>query len=182
MANDKAPHPSTEQQARREKRAEREQLDRLGRREQREQLERLAWMLDDAIRIPVIGYRIGIDPIIGLIPGVGDALGGVLSSYIVFRGAQMGASTPVLVRMSVTALIGVLVGMIPFAGDLFDAVWKANDRNVRLLKRHLDDPERTTRSSRWVNWATLGVLLLVIAGVVALGVLAIDWLFDVLFN
>ncbi len=147
---------------------------------ERERLERLAWLLDNSIRLPVVGYRIGLDPIVGLIPGIGDALGAALSGYVVVQGARLGASRAVLLRMAVNALIGVLVGVIPFLGDIFDAVWKANERNVRLLERHLDDPAHTAQRSRWALILLLTALLVVIVAVVILGVLAIDALFGMI--
>lgn len=100
-------------------------------------LERLAWLLDNSIQIPGLGYRIGIDPLLGLIPGVGDFVGGALSVYILYEAARMGVSRPLLMRMGFNVLIEVVVGTVPILGDLFDAGWKANARNVRLLQEHL---------------------------------------------
>ncbi len=101
-------------------------------------------LLDEAIRIPGIGYRIGIDPIIGLLPVSGDAVGAVLSLYIVAESARMGVPRKTLARMLVNVAIDAVGGSIPIAGSLLDVVWKANERNVSLLEKHLTD--RANRS------------------------------------
>lgn len=94
-------------------------------------------LFDEAIRIPGIGYRVGIDPLIGVLPVSGDAVGAVLSLYIVAESARLGVPPKTLLRMLVNIAIDTGVGSIPIAGDLFDIVWKANKRNVSLLEAHL---------------------------------------------
>ena len=96
-------------------------------------VDRLAYLLDDSIPIPGTGRRIGIDAVIGLVPGLGDVAGTALSGVIVVQAARMGAPFSVLLRMVLNVGIEALVGAIPFVGDLFDAWWKANRRNARLL-------------------------------------------------
>ncbi|MCC6909816.1 MAG: DUF4112 domain-containing protein [Phycisphaerales bacterium] len=100
-------------------------------------LSRLARLLDSSIRLPG-GYRIGLDGLIGLIPGIGDIIAAAISSYIILEGLALRASPGVILRMSANVLIELLVGSIPILGDLFDFAFKANERNVRLLKRHFD--------------------------------------------
>lgn len=99
-------------------------------------LERLARLLDSEFRVPGIRFRFGLDGLIGLAPGVGDAVGLALSSYIVMEAWRMGVPPQVLVRMIANILIDSAVGAVPVAGDLFDFVWKANRRNIDLLLRH----------------------------------------------
>lgn len=96
-------------------------------------------LLDEAVRIPGIGYRVGIDPLIGVLPVSGDAVGAVLSLYIVAESARLGVPPKTLVRMLVNIGIDTGAGSVPVAGDLFDVVWKANKRNVSLLEDHLAD-------------------------------------------
>ena len=96
-------------------------------------LRRLAWLLDSSIRIPGTRWTVGIDALIGLVPGLGDAAGVLLSSYIVYEAARMGAAKGVLARMVLNVAIEGVVGAIPILGDLFDAGFKANQRNIRLL-------------------------------------------------
>ena len=127
----------------------------------RRRLGRMAWLLDSAIQIPGTRFRVGLDAIIGLVPGFGDIAGVLLSSYIVREAARAGAPTSVLLRMAWNVAVEGIVGMIPFAGDIFDAAWKANQRNVALLDAHFENPQRTRRSSQ----VFVGLL---IAGLIAL--------------
>ncbi len=115
--------------------------------ESRRRLERLAWLLDSSIPIPGTRWSIGLDALIGLVPFLGDLVGGILSSTILAEAARLGASRSVLARMALNIAIEGLLGLIPFAGDVFDAAWKANQRNVRLLGAWLDRPARAERSS-----------------------------------
>src|SRR5918999_2546085 len=99
----------------------------------RRRLARLAWLLDNSIPLPGTRFRIGIDAIIGLVPGLGDLLGVLLSSYIVREAARLGAPPSVLTRMAFNVAPEGLVGLVPVVGDVFDAAWKANQRNLVLL-------------------------------------------------
>jgi hypothetical protein len=99
-------------------------------------LERLARLLDSEFRVPGTRFRFGVDGLIGLAPGVGDAIGLALSSYIVMEAWRMGVPPQILVRMIANIVVDSAVGAVPIAGDLFDFVWKANRRNVDLLLRH----------------------------------------------
>lgn len=102
-----------------------------------DKLEKLANMLDARFAVPGLGFRFGLDSLIGLIPGIGDAVSALPAAYIVMRARQLGASNAVQARMAVNAVIDVLVGSVPVFGDLFDVGFKANRRNVALLRRHL---------------------------------------------
>ncbi len=115
----------------------------------RRRLGRFAWLLDNSIRLPGLKYRIGIDAIVGLIPGFGDLFGVLLSSYLVREAARVGAPRSMLVRMALNVAVEGVIGMIPILGDVFDAVWKANQRNFALLETYLDNPGRARRSTRW---------------------------------
>jgi hypothetical protein len=122
-----------------------------------------ARLLDQSIILPG-GYRIGIDPIIGLIPGIGDAIGTVLSFYIVYEAARLGISKCILLRMSGNVLIETLVGEIPILGDIFDAAWKANVRNARLVELHYR-PTQSERPVRKIFWTVaLSFLAVAFAG------------------
>jgi hypothetical protein len=104
----------------------------------------LRFLLDEAFRIPGTGIRFGLDGIIGLVPGVGDVLPGLLSLIIPLAAWIRGVPYVTLARMAANLGIGVLVGSIPLFGDIFDIFWKANRRNYLLLRRHLDEPRRHT--------------------------------------
>lgn len=135
---------------------------------------RLAWLLDNSIRLPG-GFRIGIDGLIGLVPGVGDLLAALLSSYIVVEAARLKAPSSVLIRMVGNIALELVIGLVPLAGDFFDFVFKANMRNVQLLETYLDQPLATQRRSRWQIGAALLVLASLIVGVLAL-VLGLVWM------
>lgn len=124
----------------------------------------LARLLDNQFRIPGTDYRIGIDPLIGLVPGIGDAVSALLAAWILVSAARIGAPPAVLARMGLNLAIDSLVGLVPVLGDLFDAGYKANARNLRLLEGWVGQPAPARRASRAVVLAVvLGVLAIVIA-------------------
>ena len=137
-----------------------------------QRLRSMAWLLDNSIPLPG-GFRIGVDAIIGLIPGIGDAIGALISVYILNEARALGAPRSVLLRMSGNVLIETLVGAIPFAGDLFDAGFKANMRNIALLERYHLDPAGSARSSRAFVVLFTVFLLVLAALMVALPVLLV---------
>jgi len=128
----------------------------------RKNLQQLAWLLDSSIPVPGTRLTVGIDALIGLFPVIGDLIGVALSSYILSQAAKLGAPRSVLWRMAFNIAVEGVVGIIPFAGDVFDAAFKANQRNVQLLDAWLDAPRRTERSTR--TFAALLVLALVLVG------------------
>ena len=123
-----------------------------------DKLSRLAWLMDSSFGIPGTNLRISWDGIIGFIPGIGDAIGALISSHILTQAAQMGAPKSVLLKMGFNIATDALLGIIPVVGDVSDFVWKANQRNVELLKDYLEQPERTVTHSR-LFIGTLGVLI-----------------------
>jgi hypothetical protein len=100
-------------------------------------LERLARLLDSQFRIPGTGIRFGLDGLIGLAPGVGDAIGLALSAYIVMEAWRLGLPAPIITRMIANLAVDTAVGSVPVVGDLFDIAWKANRRNMDLIRRHV---------------------------------------------
>ena len=135
----------------------------------------VARLLDNAISIPGTSWKIGLDPIIGLIPGVGDMIGAVLSGYIVLEAVRAEVPTFTLARMLVNVGIDTVLGAVPALGDVFDAAWKSNVMNVALLERHLAatggaPPER--RNVVGVMALALIVLVLIVGAGVALGIFA----------
>lgn len=118
-------------------------------------------LLDQCIVLPG-GFRIGIDPIIGLLPGFGDVISSVLSLYLVYQAALLGLPKRILLRMLGNVAIEALVGTFPVLGDVFDAVWKANMRNLRLIEIHYA-PGRPERSARKITRWILGVLAVFLA-------------------
>lgn len=125
----------------------------------------LGRLLDDAIPIPGTSWRIGIDPLLGLVPGVGDALGAILSTWIIVVAARIGAPATVLARMGVNVAIDAIVGVIPFLGDIADFGVKPNARNLRLLDAWMAEPARTKRASGGIVAAIVIATLLAVAAI-----------------
>jgi hypothetical protein len=130
-------------------------------------LARLSRVLDAAIRIPGTDIRVGLDPILGLIPGLGDWAGALGSGYILLRAANLGVARATLLRMAANIGVDFVAGSVPVLGDIFDLGWRANERNMALLRAHLDAPERRRRADRGFVVALvvgLGALLLLTVG------------------
>jgi hypothetical protein len=140
-------------------------------------IRRLSHLLDNALPIPGTPYRVGLDPLIGLIPGIGDAITGLISTYIVLLAMQMGVSRWTLTRMVLNILVESLIGIIPVVGDLFDAVWKSNERNRLLLEEAIKNPRGPAADRMFV----IGLALALVGVFTATGVLAfllLKWLLE----
>lgn len=139
-------------------------------------LEALAWLLDSSIPVPGTAFRIGLESLIGLVPVIGDAIGAALSSYILIMAARMGVPRITLLRMGFNIGVEAVVGVVPIAGDLFDFAWKANRRNVELLRAHVEHSDKARRG----DWAFATLFVLLVMAVVALlgwaGYAAARWL------
>jgi hypothetical protein len=145
-----------------------------------DRLRRIAWLLDDLVRVPGTSRRVGLDPVLGLVPGGGDIAGGALSAYIVFAAARLGAPPSVILRMGWNIVVDTVLGAVPLLGDLFDAWWKANRRNVALLESYMEQPGSARRSSRLVLAGVLVGIAATVIGMAALTVLAVRWLVGLL--
>ena len=141
-------------------------------------LRRLSHLLDKAIRIPGTNFRIGLDPLLGLIPGGGDTITGALSAYIIFEAARMGLPRNILGQMIANVLVDSLVGSVPVVGDLFDVGWKANVRNIALLERHLHLTPRNQKVDRFFLIGLIAVLIIIVIGFTILTVVVIQWLWQ----
>lgn len=126
------------------------------------QLERLAWILDSSIPIPGTPWKVGLDGLIGLVPGIGDLSAGVISSYILFQALRMGAPPMVIGRMALNIMLESVVGVIPVVGDLFDFAFKANQRNVALMRDYVIEPTKVKRRSAVSVLLVVGALLAVL--------------------
>ena len=127
-----------------------------------------ARVMDDAVEVPILGFRVGLDPLLGLLPGAGDVVGATFSGWMVITAARMGAAPATLARMLLNLALDVILGAVPLLGDLFDLTFKANRRNLRIVQDQVVDPDGTRIRSRAVVWgAVLGVVG-VIGGLVAL--------------
>src|ERR1700678_3564611 len=138
-----------------------------------ENLDMLSHLLDDFIKIPGTSIRFGLDGIVGLIPGIGDLIGGIASCIIIVAAWVRGVSYVTVARMVANVAIEVVVGSVPVLGDMFDIAWRANRRNYALLVGSVDEPRKHTIQS----WFFLGGVCVVLAALVLLPMLLLAWVF-----
>ena len=129
-------------------------------------LDRLAWLMDDLFRVPVLGWRFGLDALIGLIPGVGDTASSLASFYILANGVRYGVPKITLLRMGLNLGIDYAVGSLPLVGDLFDAWWKSNQKNLELLKKRATVSPEEARAASAGDWLFVGGIILGLTGMV----------------
>ncbi|MCK5859365.1 DUF4112 domain-containing protein [Abyssibacter sp.] len=134
----------------------------------RDELDRYAWLLDECIRIPGTRIRLGLDSVIGLIPGAGDLLTGGAALALVLRAHHLGAPAPLIRHMLKNVGIDVVVGAIPLLGDVFDVAWRANRRNLELLREHFSVQSGKPQQARG---AARRMWLMLAAGVIAVTVM-----------
>ena len=132
----------------------------------------MSHILDDLVEIPGTGRRIGVDPVLGLVPVVGDAVSALASIWVIAEAARFRLPPIVLARMVVNAVVDFVIGAIPVVGDLFDFVAKANSRNLALFRRHASDPNASTADQK----AFFAGLVLLLVGIVWLMVQLVGWL------
>jgi hypothetical protein len=132
-----------------------------------ESLERLGWLMDDLFRIPVIGWRVGLDAIVGLIPGFGDTATALVSFYILASAVRYRVPKVTLLRMGINIGIDYLLGSLPLVGDLFDAWWKSNKMNVALLRKRATVSASQARKGRISDWLFVGFMILLLIALAA---------------
>lgn len=135
-----------------------------------ERLRSLSRLLDSAFVIPGTRYRFGLDALIGLVPGLGDAISAVFSGYIILQASRLGAPQSVVTRMIANVAIDTVIGWVPVLGDLFDVAWKSNLKNMALLENHVRQPAAARAGSRKALLLLSGMLLLLFVGAIAVGV------------
>lgn len=133
-----------------------------------EDLERLARILDDFIRIPILNIRIGLDPILGMVPWAGDTLSALLSLYLIGSAIRYGLPKIIILRMAMNVAFDYLIGVIPFVGDASDFFVKSNRWNLNLLRKHAQERRKPSLSDYLFVIVVIGALLLLIAGGIAL--------------
>lgn len=142
-----------------------------------EQLDTLARLLDDAFAIPGTNWRFGLDAIVGLIPGIGDLITSIFSFLIVFAAWQRGLPRVTIARMVANIAVDTLVGAMPIVGDLFDAAWKSNKKNVALLKRAAAEQSSGAGfKHRAKDWLALILLISAALAMVAVPIWVLIWL------
>ena len=146
-----------------------------------ERLRTLSRLLDSAFTIPGTRVRYGLDAVIGLVPGLGDGVSALISGYLIIQASRLGAPRSVITRMIANVAIDTVFGWVPVLGDMFDVAWKSNVRNLALLETHLQNPAAARKGSRRALILLGGVLLVLFAGTVALGVLVTQLILDLLW-
>ena len=141
-----------------------------------DQLRQVARLWDELIPLPIIRRRIGLDALVGLVPGIGDVAGALVASWGLVVAIRMRAPASVLGRMLMNIGLDALIGAIPLLGDIFDIGWHAQTRNVALLEHWLADPDRASRRSAWMLAAIAGGMVAVIVAAIWLAVALIGWL------
>jgi hypothetical protein len=139
----------------------------------------IATVLDSAFYLPGTSIRIGLDPIIGLIPGFGDTLANLLGSSLLFLGAQIGLPRIALVRMSLNVFLNSVIGAIPGIGDIFSFWFKSNMRNLALIERYAREPKRVATTADWIFVVGVILLMLVLFVLMMVGTV---WLIHTLWN
>lgn len=160
-------------------------LERLTRRpkavEIEESLDRLSLWLDGVFRIPGVGWRFGLDAIIGLIPGVGDTLTSLASFYILAAGVRYRVPKITLLRMGLNLGIDYVIGSIPIIGDLFDVAWKSNQKNVELLRKRATVSAEEAHKGRVSDWLFLFFIILILVTILCGSVVAAALILRYLF-
>lgn len=150
-------------------------------RERAADLELLAHWLDSVFRIPGLNIRFGLDVLLGLIPGFGDTATSLVSLYILQAATKAGVPRVTVARMALNIALDYVVGIVPIVGDLFDVYWKANNRNVELMRRHAQATPSQERRLEWgdrlfvIGLMAMLVLLLIGSVIAAYAILAWIW-------
>jgi hypothetical protein len=127
-------------------------------------LDHLTWLMDDLFRVPVLGWRFGLDALIGLIPGLGDTATSIVSFYILAAAVRYRVPKITLLRMGLNIGIDYAVGSFPVVGDVLDAWWKSNHKNLDLLKRRATVSADEARAGRASDWLFVGGIILGLIG------------------
>lgn len=122
-------------------------------------VERLGWLMDDLFRIPVLGWRFGLDALIGLVPGLGDTTTTLVSFYILASAVRYRVPKITLLRMGLNIGLDYVIGSLPIVGDVADAWWKSNQKNVELLKKRATVSGEEASSGRFGDWLFVGGIL-----------------------
>jgi hypothetical protein len=149
------------------------------------ELEALAQLMDSIFRVPGSRIRFGMDALIGLIPGIGDLVTSFVSLYLLSAARQFGVPRVTLLRMALNVVIDLVLGAIPFIGDAFDLFWKANQRNLALLRKHAAATPLEARRLTFGDWLFVllifAVFLAIIVGAAMIAYYLIAFVFQALF-
>ena len=144
----------------------------------REQLDQLAWLLDNCFKVPGTRWRFGLESILGLVPGAGDVISGVLGLFLLIRALQFKLPKVVIARMLFNNLLDLTIGAIPFVGDAFDFVYKSNTRNMKLFHEYAGEPLKSTEK----HWLFIAGIIIVFGCLAFSIVFLVAWAFWSLFR
>ncbi|MGQ0595023.1 MAG: DUF4112 domain-containing protein [Gammaproteobacteria bacterium] len=147
-----------------------------------QRLEKLGQLLDSALPIPATRFRIGLDGILGFIPGIGDAAGAAISAYLIFEAARLGLPVTTLLRMAGNVALETVIGAVPIVGDFFDIVWKANLKNVALVRGHVENAGLPGRSPSQVGRLFLVPVMLAMLFLLVLSIAVVVLVFRFVFG
>jgi len=132
----------------------------------------IADLLDSRCKIPGTRIKFGIDPILGLIPGVGDWFGGMLSIYFMIEAFRAGGGLSVVLRIFLNIILDIIIGSIPLIGEVFDVAWKANRRNAKLIQNLHTEQKKTEKRSKWF----VGLVIVLLTGIILGLIVTVVWL------
>lgn len=135
-------------------------------------LRRIADLLDNAFLVPGTSYRVGLDPIVGVLPVLGDLISPLFAIGVLLQARELGVPKVVQTRMVFNVAIDALVGAVPVLGDLFDFAWKANDMNLALLEVHAREERRGSRG----DYAFVTLMIVLVIGLAAIPFVVLGWL------
>lgn len=135
-------------------------------------LRRIAELLDDAFVVPGTTYRVGLDPLIGLIPAIGDLISPLFTIGMLLHARELGVPKVIQARMLINVAIDTVVGLVPVFGDLFDFAWKSNNKNLALLELHA----REERSGTPEDWAFVTLMIALVVLIAAIPLVLLGWL------
>jgi hypothetical protein len=142
------------------------------------QLDQIAWFLDNAFKVPGVNWRFGAEALIGLIPGAGDIISGAIGLMLLFRAFQFKLPKIVILRMIVNTLLDITIGAVPFLGDVFDFIFKANSKNMAMFREYAEQPAQST-TRHWVFLGAVAAIFgLVVLGIIVFFIFLLNFLFQ----
>jgi hypothetical protein len=145
-------------------------------------VERLGWLMDDLFRVPFLGWRFGLDALVGLIPGLGDTGTALVSFYILAAGVRHRVPKITLLRMGLNIGIDYVIGSLPIIGDVADAWWKSNQKNVALLRERSTISAGEAHAGRMSDWIFVGGMIVGLAALAIASAVVSLYLLSKLFT
>lgn len=145
-------------------------------------LDQLSHLMDGLFRVPGTNWRFGLDALVGLIPGLGDTATTVVSFYVLAAGVRYRVPKVTLLRMGCNVALDYVFGAVPFVGDLFDAAWKSNQKNVQLIRERATVAPEEAHHGRTSDWLFVGLIMLALLLMLVGSVTIALWILNYFFN